>query len=92
MTPQSPHSEAFASETAERCGNVLLVDDNAADRMLLKAMLEQLGYHIWEAEELLTRKHFDMVLSDWMMPEMSGLELCERISLANVSPHYQVVA
>ena len=86
MTHQVPHSEALANETAERCGNVLLVDDNAADRTLLKAMLERLGYHIWEAEngkqaeELLTRKHFDMVLSDWMMPEMSGLELCARIS------------
>ena len=50
MTHQVPHSEALANETAERCGNVLLVDDNAADRTLLKAMLERLGYHIWEAE------------------------------------------
>ncbi|OFI33069.1 hypothetical protein BFC17_02015 [Alteromonas lipolytica] len=74
------------SQCRQDCGEVLLVDDNAADRSLLKAMLEKLDYRIWEAEngkqalEQLSCRPFDMVLSDWMMPEMTGPELCQRIA------------
>ena len=61
---------------------VLIVDDSRAQRKILQMQLTRWGYDITEAasgDEALalcqTRK-FDMVLSDWMMPGMTGLEFC----------------
>jgi sigma-B regulation protein RsbU (phosphoserine phosphatase) len=62
--------------------NVLVVDDSRAQRKILTASLMRRGYHVMEAGSgedalALCRLHrFDFVLSDWMMPGMSGLEFC----------------
>lgn len=61
---------------------VLLVDDSRAQRRMLRAYLARWGYEVAEAasgeEALALCRHsrFDIVLSDWMMPGMSGLDLC----------------
>ena len=67
--------------------NVLVVDDNALDRALLKLHLQREGYQPAfasngrEALQILERdtEAFDVVLLDRKMPEMGGLELLERI-------------
>lgn len=62
--------------------NVLVVDDSRAQRKILTASLIRRGYHVREAGsgeeamELCLEHRFDIVLSDWMMPGMSGLEFC----------------
>lgn len=62
---------------------VLIVDDSKAQRMILSRQLARWGYHVTEAasgEEALAlcrASTFDMVLSDWMMPGMSGLDFCK---------------
>lgn len=62
--------------------NVLVVDDSRAQRKILTASLLRRGYHVREAGsgeeamELCLEHRFDIVLSDWMMPGMSGLEFC----------------
>lgn len=62
--------------------NVLVVDDSRAQRKILTASLMRRGYHVMEAGSgedalaLCRLNRFDFVLSDWMMPGMSGLELC----------------
>lgn len=62
---------------------VLVVDDSKAQRKVLAMSLSRWGYDVAEAasgEEalLLCRSEsFDFVLSDWMMPGMSGLEFCK---------------
>ena len=64
---------------------VLVVDDSRAQRMILVLHLRRWGYQVIEAgsgEEALalcTTAPPDIVLSDWMMPGMSGLDLCRRI-------------
>jgi len=61
---------------------VLVVDDSKAQRRILALQLARWGYHVIEAEsgeaalELCRDQVFDIVLSDWMMPGMTGLELC----------------
>lgn len=61
---------------------VLVVDDSRAQRKLLAGSLLRWGYRVTEAASgdeamaLCARSHFDIVLSDWMMPGMSGLEFC----------------
>lgn len=70
------------SEAAEP-RQVLVVDDSKAQRRVLSLSLERWGYHVTEAgsaEEALrlcAGQTFDIVLSDWVMPGMSGLEFCK---------------
>lgn len=61
---------------------VLVVDDSRAQRMMLGVSLSRWGYMVTEAasgEEALgacLNGAFDIILSDWMMDGMSGLDLC----------------
>ena len=65
---------------------VLIVDDFATMRRILRNILKQLGFtNISEADDgktalkELQKEKFDLVLCDWNMPEMSGLELLTAI-------------
>lgn len=61
---------------------VLVVDDSRAQRRLLSVSLQRVGYIVTEAasgEEALAlcgASDFDIVISDWVMPGISGLEFC----------------
>ena len=65
--------------------SLLIVDDNPGSLELLATALEQPGLHILtasdpeEALDLVFQKHPHIVLTDLVMPKMSGLELLERI-------------
>ena len=62
---------------------VLIVDDSRAQRKILQMQLTRWGYDITEAASgdealaLCLVQDFDIVLSDWMMPGMSGVEFCK---------------
>ncbi len=62
--------------------HVLVVDDSRAQRRLLSVSLSRAGYAVTEAASgddalLLCRQTaFDMVISDWVMPGLSGIEFC----------------
>ncbi|MEP2531630.1 SpoIIE family protein phosphatase [Shimia sp.] len=61
---------------------VLLVDDSRVQRRILSVSLKRDGYEVIEASsgqealEICKTTRPDLVLSDWMMPEMNGLEFC----------------
>jgi two-component system chemotaxis response regulator CheY len=64
----------------------LVVDDSRAIRMIVSRSLRELGYEVSEAgdglaalEVLRRTGSVDLVLADWNMPEMDGLELLKRI-------------
>ncbi|MFW6147556.1 MAG: chemotaxis response regulator CheY [Thermodesulfobacteriota bacterium] len=66
--------------------NILIVDDFATMRRILKNILRQVGFtNILEADTgktalaELKKQPFDLILCDWNMPEMSGLELLENL-------------
>lgn len=67
----------------DRPSRVLVVDDSRLQRHILKASLRRWGYEILEAEsgrdalEICHETEPDMVISDWMMPGMNGLEFCK---------------
>lgn len=64
---------------------ILIVDDNAQALELLRFILEQDGYDVTtarnghEALELVRSGCFRLVVSDWEMPGMNGVELCRNI-------------
>ncbi|NOX39275.1 MAG: SpoIIE family protein phosphatase [Alphaproteobacteria bacterium] len=61
---------------------VLVVDDSRLQRRLLTSSLTKWGYEIFEAESgrdalaICKAARVDLVISDWMMPEMDGLTFC----------------
>ncbi|WP_374643225.1 SpoIIE family protein phosphatase [Tabrizicola sp.] len=69
-------------QTAPR--HVLVVDDSRAQRHVVSMQLRRWGYLVTEAEsaeaglEICTREDVDIIISDWMMPGMSGLDFCHR--------------
>jgi phosphoserine phosphatase RsbU/P len=72
---------------------VLIAEDDGASRTILAAQLKKLGYEVLEAEdgirawETYERERPVLVITDWMMPQMSGPELCSRIRSVN-RPEY----
>lgn len=70
----------------------LVVDDSRAMRMVLRRMLEQLGFTVHDAPdgpEALSLVNSgttpDLVLVDWHMPQMQGIDLVAALRSAPVS-------
>ncbi|MBW1868703.1 MAG: diguanylate cyclase [Deltaproteobacteria bacterium] len=72
---------------------ILIAEDDPVSRMLLEKTLVKAGYEVAtvtngrEALESFSKKFFPIVLTDWMMPEMDGLQLCRAIR-KNISTGY----
>jgi signal transduction histidine kinase len=84
--PSPPSAQRPApSAGAKRPGRLLVVDDDAANREMLVRQLERDGHTLVPAESgpaalaLLEREPFDLVLLDFMMPDMDGCQVLERI-------------
>lgn len=71
--------------------HILIVEDEAGIVQFLQQGLEEEGYTITSASdglkgfELTQKQNFDLILLDWMLPKMTGLELCKSIRLKNTS-------
>jgi len=75
--------------------SILLVDDNAPGVRARKTVLEELGYRIstastgTDALEQFGDHGFDLVVTDYRMPRMNGLELI--VSLRKIAPEVPIV-
>lgn len=65
---------------------ILVVDDFSTMRKIIKNILRQLGYtNIVEADDgttawdVLNKDNIDFIVSDWNMPNMSGIELLRKV-------------
>lgn len=71
--------------------HILIVEDEEGIVQFLKQGLEEEGYLISIARdgllgfELYQNKTFDLILLDWMLPKMTGLELCKSIRMKDNS-------
>ena len=76
---------------------ILIVDDNATNRDILKTRLEVHGYELLEAadgEQALSvvKEHSpDLVLLDVMMPKIDGIEVCRRLKSDPAFPFLSVI-
>jgi len=77
----------------------LVADDDAASRILLQKVLTKWGYDVVtasggeEAWKILTSDNPpDIVVLDWMMPELDGVEVCRRVRALDLSsPPYLIL-
>ncbi len=76
---------------------ILIAEDEQATRMRLKRNIEKMGFQPTVAEngvqawELFQAGDFALVLTDWMMPEMDGLELVRRIRASQREAYTYVI-
>ncbi len=75
---------------------VLIVDDQPDCLRLLETVLTQAGYEVHmatngiEAAEMAISLAPNFLVTDWVMPEMDGLELCRKVRAANL-PNYTYI-
>jgi len=73
---------------------ILAVDDFATMRRIIKTILKQLGFNnVVEADdgtsaiEILRKDKIDLIISDWNMPKMTGLDLLKSIRTDSTLKH-----
>jgi CheY-like chemotaxis protein len=75
---------------------VLIADDNSTFRLILSALLNKLGHgvtavenglHAWQTFEA---EYFPVLITDWQMPELDGIQLMKRVR-AKPHDHYTYV-
>ncbi|EGV16480.1 ATP-binding protein [Thiocapsa marina] len=89
-------------ETLCRCTapsiRLLIVDDNPVNRLLARRMAERLGHQSEiaasgpEALEMVQQNDYDVILMDFIMPEMDGLETTQRIRALDLPRQPRIVA
>lgn len=77
---------------------ILVVDDFKTMRKIIRNLLKELGFsNVTEAEDgsmalgILKAEDFDLVISDWNMPRMEGIELLKRIRKIEQLEHLPVL-
>lgn len=72
---------------------VLIAEDDPVSARILEAALLKFGYqpviarHGKEAWERFDREPTRLIVSDWMMPRLDGLELCEKVRARAQTPY-----
>ena len=72
---------------------ILIVDDELVSRKKMDLLVSNLGYETVVADdgmegwEVWKKERPKMVITDWMMPRMDGLELCKKIRAAEGSEY-----
>lgn len=65
--------------------DILIAEDDRISRLLLRDVLTKLGHTVvaavdgTDARAKLDRRHFPLVISDWIMPGYDGLDLCRHV-------------
>jgi two-component system, cell cycle response regulator len=78
-------------------GRVLVVDDVATNRLLLRAKLSSAYYDVVVAEsgtralEIARREQPDMIMLDVMMPDMDGFAVCQALKADEATAHIPVI-
>ena len=83
--PETVDTQTTGEPGAVFCGRILVVEDNADSREMLKTLLELYGYQVAAAEdgrkglEILQQEQFDMALVDIGLPGMDGYQVAQKI-------------
>lgn len=76
---------------------VLVADDDLVSRLMVQGAVESLGHECVaaadgkQAWQRLSQFPADVVITDWMMPGMDGLELCRRVRAQELGTYAYVI-
>ncbi len=76
---------------------ILIVEDTDFSRLMLERQVQQLGYQSiavkdgLEAWEVLQNEPINFIITDWMMPRLDGIRLCERVRGANLARYVYII-
>ena len=85
QSAESPRSQVTGRAVSSQPMNVAVLDDDPYQRQLLSMLVETGGHQVTgfahgaELLEASTRRSFDLLLLDWVMPEMSGSMVLEAL-------------
>lgn len=77
--------------------DLLLVEDSPTQALKLKLLLQESGYRVTlaadgeEGLELLAKRHFPIVVTDWVMPRMDGAAFCREIRARNFEDYTYIL-
>jgi diguanylate cyclase (GGDEF)-like protein len=78
-------SAVSASATSQEAWRILLVDDEPTQRLIMARLLKRAGYSVEvagngkEALGKIDAGDFQLMITDWEMPEMDGIALCREL-------------
>jgi response regulator RpfG family c-di-GMP phosphodiesterase len=84
-------------QTTLRVPRVLVADDTRMVRSFCAHSLHEAGIECDQVENgalalsAINAKAYDLLLTDWMMPEMTGLELCQKVRENPPSPNFKII-
>lgn len=76
---------------------ILIADDDSVARLLLQRVLEKLGHQVLAAEDgeaawaMYREEDVRLLILDWMMPKLDGLELCRMIRAENDARYTYII-
>lgn len=76
---------------------ILVVDDDPVSAIALKKILGNLEHEVFvandgiEALSFLKNDGFRIVITDWLMPNMDGIELCRQVRAQNLVPYVYMI-
>jgi CheY-like chemotaxis protein len=88
-SPLSPFMSAASSRKIH--GTILIVDDNALGLVARKSVLEEIGHKIETSSKpedallLCKQQNFDLIVTDFKMPQMNGIEFISTLRSAGVN-------
>jgi class 3 adenylate cyclase len=97
MQSETQNRKPTATQPTPVRGFVLVVDDEAQNRTLLRDPLEARGYEVEEAEngmqalQKIAARPPDVILLDLMMPRMDGFEVCRRLRKDATTAHLPIL-
>lgn len=87
----------FLAEAPEGAQCVLLVEDDPALRRYLEVVLQRAGYAVMtagdglEAMKFLLTTHVDVIVTDALMPNLDGYELCRFVRNSHHLAHLPII-
>ncbi|MDS3862147.1 SpoIIE family protein phosphatase [Thermosynechococcaceae cyanobacterium BACA0444] len=93
----NPQNNRLKSDSEQKFGVILVVDDVENNRVLFSRQLQRQGYEVdtavdgYQALEKLSHRAYDLILLDYMMPELNGFQVLSRLKSDQKLRHIPVI-